>query len=387
MTPAVASLIALLAAIVLSCTSRINVGLLALPLAWGVGIFAGLPGDVIAGKFPGALFLTLTGVTLLFALADVNGTIDRLAHAALGLARGSARLVPIVFFLIACALSSVGPGAVPAVALVVPMAMAVSTRAGISPFLTALMVANGANAGNLSPFSAVGVVANAKMAEAGLGGHEAKVWAANFLAHLIVAVGAYLFLGGPALSGSARTDAHATEPWTPPQRLTLGVIAMWIAGVVVFGLTLGSAAFAGAAVLILLQTADEGAAVKKMPWGAILMVTGMSVLVAVLEQTGGMTLFTSLLARMASPGSVNGVIAFVTGLISTYSSTSGVVLPTFLPTVPGLVTQLGGGIRSPSRSASTSVRRSWTCRRSRRWARCRWRPWPTRWWRANCFAS
>jgi hypothetical protein len=36
-------------------------------------------------------------------------------------------------------------------------------------------------------------------------------------------------------------------------------------------------------------------------------------------------------------------MAFVTGVISTYSSTSGVVLPTFLPTVPGLVEKLGGG--------------------------------------------
>jgi hypothetical protein len=33
----------------------------------------------------------------------------------------------------------------------------------------------------------------------------------------------------------------------------------------------------------------------------------------------------------------------VTGIISMYSSTSGVVLPAFLPTVPGLVEQVGGG--------------------------------------------
>jgi hypothetical protein len=37
------------------------------------------------------------------------------------------------------------------------------------------------------------------------------------------------------------------------------------------------------------------------------------------------------------------MIAFVTGLISTYSSTSGVVLPTFLPTVNDLVAKVGGG--------------------------------------------
>jgi hypothetical protein len=40
---------------------------------------------------------------------------------------------------------------------------------------------------------------------------------------------------------------------------------------------------------------------------------------------------------------VNGVIAGVTGLISTYSSTSGVVYPAFIPAVPGLVAKLGGG--------------------------------------------
>ena len=33
----------------------------------------------------------------------------------------------------------------------------------------------------------------------------------------------------------------------------------------------------------------------------------------------------------------------MTGAISTYSSTSGVVLPAFLPTVPTLVSRLGGG--------------------------------------------
>ena len=35
-------------------------------------------------------------------------------------------------------------------------------------------------------------------------------------------------------------------------------------------------------------------------------------------------------------------VAFLIGLISAYSSTSGVVLPAFLPMVPGLAQQLGG---------------------------------------------
>ncbi len=73
------------------------------------------------------------------------------------------------------------------------------------------------------------------------------------------------------------------------------------------------------------------------------MVCGVTVLIGVLERTQGMDLFTDLLARVSTPGTVTGVIAFVTGIVSVYSSTSGVVLPAFLPTVPGLVERLGGG--------------------------------------------
>jgi hypothetical protein len=72
------------------------------------------------------------------------------------------------------------------------------------------------------------------------------------------------------------------------------------------------------------------------------MVCGVTVLIALLEKTQGLSLFTDLLARFATKQSVTAMIAFVTGVISVYSSTSGVVLPAFLPTVPGLAVQLGG---------------------------------------------
>ena len=92
------------------------------------------------------------------------------------------------------------------------------------------------------------------------------------------------------------------------------------------------------------RTVEEARAVAQVPWGPILMVTGVSLLVGVLEATGGLDLFTTLLSRLATPLTVNGGIAFVTGAISIFSSTSGVVLPAFLPTSPGIVEQLGGSI-------------------------------------------
>jgi di/tricarboxylate transporter len=113
--------------------------------------------------------------------------------------------------------------------------------------------------------------------------------------------------------------------------------------VVLLQLPLGVSAFAATALLLLLGAGDDSATLKQVPWSVLVMVSGVSVLIGVLERTGGMELFTDLLARVASPTSVNGMMAFITGAISTYSSTSGVVYPTFLPAVPGLIEKLGGG--------------------------------------------
>ena len=249
-----------------------------------------------------------------------------------------------MLFLLACGVSTVGPGAIAATALVAPLAMATGGAAGIPAFLTALMVGNGANAGNLSPFSAVGLIVQTLMQGAGLGGHGWMVWAANFAAHVLAAAVAWVLFGGLALLGRGRAEAPGADaPMTRAHWVTLAVTAAWIAGVVVFKANPGLSAFAAASVLVLSGCALDGAVLKSIPWPVVLMVCGVSMLVGVLEKTGGMDLFTTILSKVTTPGTVNGAIAFVTGLISTYSSTSGVVYPAFLPAVPGLVQKMGGG--------------------------------------------
>lgn len=350
MTPAVASLIALGGAIALSMSSRLNVGWVAISAAWLIGVYlAGLKPDAVIAGFPVSLFVTLAGVTLLFSIAETNGTLERLAHRAVALVRGNHRWLPLLFFGLSCTLSSVGPGAISSVALLIPLAIVIGRRVGMSPLLTSLMVANGANAGNLSPISSVGVIANSKMAEAGLIGVAGHVWFANFAAHLLVAVAAWLLFATPAAAAprdgasAASTPAASTQRLSNAHRLTVAVIVCWVIGVTVFKLSLGLSAFVAVTLLLVARVGDEAAAVRNVPWNVIMMVCGVSVLIALLEKTGGMELFTSLLARIASPSSLNGVIALITGAISSWSSTSGVVLPAFLPTVQGLVDRVGGG--------------------------------------------
>jgi hypothetical protein len=68
----------------------------------------------------------------------------------------------------------------------------------------------------------------------------------------------------------------------------------------------------------------------------------VTVLISLVERAQGIDLLVSLVARIASAGTVTAVVAFLTGIVSVYSSTSGVVLPAFLPMVPGLAAQLPG---------------------------------------------
>ena len=72
-----------------------------------------------------------------------------------------------------------------------------------------------------------------------------------------------------------------------------------------------------------------------------MMVCGVTVLISVLDETGGLALFTRLLVDVSTTETATAIMAFTTGFISIYSSTSGVVLPMFLPTVSDMAQQLG----------------------------------------------
>jgi len=350
MSLAVLSVCALGVAIVVSCVTTLNVGVLALALAWIIGVyFGGMSVNSVMAGFPTALFLTLVGMTLLFTLAQCNGTLDRLAHHAVRPCRGNRGAIPIMFFILAATLASLGPGNIATAAILAPMAMATAVRAGIPLFLMAIMVGNGSNAGSLSPFAPTGIIVNGLMARSGMVGFEVPTYLYNLGAHAIVAFGGYFLLGGLKLFAQRSTvESVEMDPtpaaditFRPRHWITLAVIAVLILSVLFFEVNVGMGAFMASVVLVLLGAADDGEAVKRMPWRVIVMVCGVTVLIALLEKAQGIDLLVSLVTKVANGRTVTGVIAFLTGIISVYSSTSGVVLPAFLPMVPGLASQLG----------------------------------------------
>ena len=197
------------------------------------------------------------------------------------------------------------------------------------------------------PFAPTGIIVNGLMARNGLPGHELQTYLYNLAAHAFVAFGGYLLFGGLALFGGGRAEApqladRSDGAFERRHWITLAVIAALILSVLLAQVHVGMGAFFGAVILVLSGAADDGEAIRQMPWRVIVMVCGVTVLVALVERTQGIDLLVSLVARVASSNTVTAVVAFLTGIVSVYSSTSGVVLPAFLPMVPGLTAQLPG---------------------------------------------
>ena len=188
------------------------------------------------------------------------------------------------------------------------------------------------------------------MAGMGMSGLERQNYIFNLIANAMAAGMGYLIFGGWRLflpghrdQVARPDDAAPNTPITSKHVITLVAIGLLVAGAIALRIHVGMGALALATMLALFKIADERAAVHAIPWSVILMVCGVTVLTSILERTGGIDLFTSLVARVATHQTAPGLMALVTGLVSVYSSTSGVVLPAFLPSVPGLVAKLGGG--------------------------------------------
>ncbi len=256
-------------------------------------------------------------------------------------------------------LAAVGAGNIVVCAIVLPIALTVAVDHRISPLLMATMVIAGSNAGGLSPLAPTGIIANTLSAEQGFD-IAGPICMKQIIGQSMLAVILYFFLKGHRLERRDRVAAgagaggagvaEAARPAPEPeaagldraQKTTVVVLLAVVACIVGLGWDIGLTAFAGAVVLLFLRAAKEVEAFQAIPWVTITLVCGVTVLVNVAEQAGGIDLLADGFTRIMDERTAGPVMALIGGTLSLVSSASGVVLPTLIPTVPGLVAETGG---------------------------------------------
>lgn len=381
MSPQLATILGLAVMFVVATALPINMGALALAMAFLIGTtVVGMTANQIIAGFPGDLFVTLVGITYLFAIAQKNGTIDYLVHWAVRAVRGRVAAIPWVMFAVAAVLTAVGAVSPAAVAILAPVALQFAAKYAISPLMIGLLVIHGAQGGGFSPISIYGGITNQVVARAGLPVDETTLFLASLLYNFVVSVGVFFAFGGRALlsrrvgvpvaaqaasggqaaGGRIETSlpieghgtaadasltaatvhaATATEEDPPrsanfEQIATLVGLAALAVGALVFNLNVGLVAVTVAVALALLSPTAQKGAVDKIGWSTVLLVGGVITYVGVLQKSGAVDAVSQGVSGLGTPLLAALLLCYIGGVVSAFASSVGVlgaIIPLAVP--------------------------------------------------------
>ncbi|WP_033293970.1 SLC13 family permease [Amycolatopsis jejuensis] len=348
-TIVVVSVVVLVAVFVLATVwDDLNIGVLALPAAFAVGSFAGLPVKEIVAGVPAQMILLIAGITFLFGIARTNGTLDWILGALLKLTRGRRALIPWIFFLIAVVVANIGALPTAALAITLPLAISAAYRYGISPFMMGVVTIQGASTSAFSPISVYGTIANGVLSGHGVATSPGMLWLIHLVVSALVAAVVYLVFGGLRLlrqpklvdagnAPSGGTVAIAVKA-TAYQKTTLAGLVLLVVGLAGFNLDPGLTALSIGAVLNVLFARRDKRPVQEIAWPVILLLAGVLTYIHVLDEIGVMDALSRGLANLGSPALGVLALAYIAAITSALASSSAVmgsVLPLAAPLLAG----------------------------------------------------
>ena len=390
MSAPVLSIIILAVMFLLATVLPLNMGALAFVGAFLLGsVFLGMSTTEILANFPGGLFLTIVGVTYLFAIAQNNGTIDLLVRGAVRMVGNKVALIPWVMFAITALITSVGALSPAAVAIIAPIALSFAAKHKINPLMMGMMVIHGAQAGGFSPIAVYGVTVNGIIAKTELAASPMAIFLASFFFNLVVALVLFIVLGGTKLlssktgrlieqaaearmkvnvgaraagvtlqgsgsdispaSVSAKGSAAGSSPAggataatpngaraTVPQLVTiLGLVALAVISLG-FKVDVGFVSITIAIVLALVSPEAQKGAVNKISWSTVLLICGMLTFVGVLEEAGTIKFVSGGVAGLGMPLLAALLICYIGGIVSAFASSTAILAALIPLAVPFL---------------------------------------------------
>ncbi|MCQ9367519.1 SLC13 family permease [Brevibacterium sp. 50QC2O2] len=398
MTAQLVAILIFIAIFAVGAIRGVHIGVLMLAGAAGVGLTIAhmKAADIVAG-FPLDIMVLLVGVTLFFAIAQTNGTVDRLIDMALSKVGANPLVLPFVFFVLTGCISAMGA---PLAGLVMmPIGMQVARRYNVNFALMGMSICFAIGAGGFAPTSLYGIVTYGTANNAGIDLGGFQLFGIALATYALMLIAAYLVLGrdsfrahraakrlavtGPDMEhndnpvyqpksgasaisrGKASTstvqfgeddedqamftadDAHtgaeatAVKGLTWMQIVTCVAIVVLLASVVVlaaFGQKpdIGLICFGLSAILLLLDPSASKGAITKIDWSTVLLVGGIITYVGVLEEMGAVELLGQGAKSIGSPLIAAFVLCLVGGLVSAFASTTGILaalIPLALPMV------------------------------------------------------
>lgn len=340
----VISLIVLAGVVAIGFIKKINIGFFSIGAAFILGLSGGMTAKQITAGFSSSMFVTLVGVTFLFGMASQNGTLDLFSKKIVALVGKRTYLIPVLMFVLSAFISAIGPGHIAAGILMTTFAVYLAFELDINPMATALYAKLGANAGCASPLSITGILAKNLSEPLGYEGFSLHLFLTTLISGFIFTLIIYIMYKGYAVKADNPLKLSEIAPFNKQQKITMAMIAVTVICCIGFKLDTGLFSFCAAAVLILLGCADEKKAIKGIPWGTLVMICGVGVLVNVIDKFGGITMVSDFLSSLMTKGTAAPIMAATSGILSWVSSTTGVVMPALYPIAAQICEQFGSSV-------------------------------------------
>ncbi|GAB3266494.1 SLC13 family permease [Arthrobacter pigmenti] len=370
MSAPVLSIIVLAVMFLLATFLPINMGALAFVGAFFLGVvFLGMEADAVLANFPGGLFLTLVGVTYLFAIAQNNGTINLLIDGAVKLVRNRVAMIPWIMFVITAAITAVGALGPAAVAIMAPIALSFAAKHKINPLMMGMMVVHGAQAGGFSPIAVYGVIVNGIVADTGFDYSPLALFLTSLIFNFLIALTLFLVLGGRKLmsgrvghfveeaaearmkasvghrvsgsdvvykgtgsgtygprdpAGDGASSVKTREDVFSQGATMVGLIALAVVALG-FSVDVGFVSITIAVILALISPKAQQGAVNKISWSTVLLICGMLTFVGVLQEAGTIDYVSDAVSRLGMPMLAALLICYIGAVVSAFASSTAIL--------------------------------------------------------------
>ncbi|WP_307802893.1 SLC13 family permease [Frigoribacterium sp. PvP032] len=208
MSVEIIALIVLVAVFTISAVRNVHMGALALVAALVVGVLVvGESLDDVLGGFPVDALLILLGITYLFGIARVTGTIDWLVDRSVRLIGDRVALIPWAMFVIGTLVACLGTSH--AAFTIVPIAMSLAHKHKIHSTMMGIVMSSAIVGGALAPTSINGITVMTVARTAGIPYDPALMFGLSIGINTLVVLVAFFLFGGRELIARTRAAGAA----------------------------------------------------------------------------------------------------------------------------------------------------------------------------------
>lgn len=352
----------LIVAIVLGYVTRHNVGIFAMIFAYIIGaFFMDLAPKKIIAFWPISIFFVIFAVSLFYNFATANGTLEKLSGHLMYRFANYPYLLPFVIFAVSAIIAALGAGFYSVLAFMAPLTFLLCDKMALSKVAGAMAINYGALGGANFMTSQSGIIFRGLMENSGIDSSTAFVNSGIIFAFTIflpIVVLSFFVFG--AFKNRAKISLIVKpEPFDKKQKTTLILMFLMIVIVLIFPILsiifphndtlayfnkkidIAMIAMIFVALALFLKLADEKKVIALIPWGTLIMICGVGMLISIAVEAGTINLLSNLVKNEVNVLFIPLVMCVIAAFMSLFSSTLGVVTPALFPIVPSIASSSG----------------------------------------------